>query len=75
MNDQNKNDGADLQKMIDQTVALRNAPRVLQLYLEMCQKCGVCAEQCHVAQTMPDKRTNPAARSDTFIYSVRIRLA
>ncbi|MEW5984183.1 MAG: (Fe-S)-binding protein [Acidobacteriota bacterium] len=55
---------ADLTRMIDQVKAIRNGPRVLQLYMDMCAKCGVCAEQCHVAQTMPHRRTNPAVRSD-----------
>jgi Fe-S oxidoreductase len=32
--------------------------------MDLCAKCGVCAEQCHVALAMPERRTNPAARSD-----------
>ncbi len=59
-----QNGGADLQKMIDQVMAIRGAPRVLRLYMDLCAKCGICAEQCHVAQAMPETRTNPAARSD-----------
>lgn len=57
-------DEAQLQKIIDQVKAIKNGPRVLQLYMDLCTKCGVCAEQCHVAQAMPERRTNPAARSD-----------
>jgi len=53
-----------LAKMVEQVKAIKNGPRVLQLYMDICAKCGICSEQCHVAQTMPDKRTNPAARSD-----------
>jgi Fe-S oxidoreductase len=55
---------AELQKIIDQIKAIKKGPRVMQLYMELCAKCGVCAEQCHVARTMPERRTNPAARSD-----------
>jgi Fe-S oxidoreductase len=55
---------AELQKIIDQVKAIKNGPQVLQVYMDICAKCGICAEQCHVAQAMPEKRTNPAARSD-----------
>jgi len=51
-----------LQRMIEQVRAIKNGPRVLQLYMDLCAKCGICADQCHVAQAMPEKRTNPAAR-------------
>ncbi len=53
-----------LQKMIEQVKAIKTGPQVMQLYMDICAKCGICADQCHVAQTMPMKRTNPAARSD-----------
>jgi Fe-S oxidoreductase len=55
---------SDLQAIIDQVKAIKNGPRVLQLYMDLCAKCGICAEQCHVARAMPERRTNPAARSD-----------
>ncbi len=55
---------AELQKIIDQIKSIKDGPQVMQLYMELCAKCGVCAEQCHVARTMPERRTNPAARSD-----------
>ena len=55
---------AELQKIIDQINAIKNGPRVLQLYMDLCAHCGICADQCHVAKTMPESRTNPAARSD-----------
>ncbi len=54
----------ELQKIIDQVKAIKNGPRVLQLYMDLCVKCGTCAEVCHVAQAMPERRTNPAGRSD-----------
>ena len=55
---------AELQTIIDQIKAIKNGPRVLQLYMDLCAHCGICAEQCHVAKTMPESRTNPAARSN-----------
>jgi Fe-S oxidoreductase len=57
-------DETELQKIIDQVKAIKNGPRVLQLYMDVCAKCGICAEECHVARTMPEKRTNPAVRAD-----------
>ncbi len=63
-NDEPQVNEAELQKIIDQIKAIKKGPRVMQLYMELCAKCGVCAEQCHVAKTMPERRTNPAARSD-----------
>ena len=55
---------ADLRKVIDQVKAIKNGPRVLQLYMDLCAKCGTCADQCHVARANPERRVNPAARSD-----------
>ena len=54
----------DLQTLIDQVLAIKNGPQVLQLYMDLCQSCGTCAEQCHVSVSNPSRRTNPAARSD-----------
>jgi [DsrC]-trisulfide reductase subunit K len=54
----------DLKKVIDQVTAIKDGPRVLQLYMDLCQHCGTCAEQCHVSVTNPSARTNPAMRSD-----------
>lgn len=53
-----------LRAIVDQVKAIRSGPRVLQLYMDLCQKCGICAEQCHVSRAFPEKRTNPAVRSD-----------
>ena len=52
------------QAVVDSVKAIKNAPRVLQLYMDICAHCGTCADNCHVYQADPDKRTNPAARSD-----------
>lgn len=55
---------ADIQKIIEQVKSIKNGPRVLQLYMDLCAKCGTCADQCHVARSNSDARVNPAARSD-----------
>ncbi|MFH1845813.1 MAG: (Fe-S)-binding protein [bacterium] len=64
MADEPKVNEAELQTIIDQVLAIKKGPRVMRLYMDLCQKCGICAEQCHVAKTMPEARTNPAQRSD-----------
>jgi Fe-S oxidoreductase len=43
---------------------MKNGPRVLRLYMEMCAKCGTCADQCPVYQGDPTTHRNPAVRSD-----------
>jgi len=44
--------------------AIENGPRVLRTYMEICAKCGTCAEQCPVYYGAPEKAHNPAQRSD-----------
>ncbi len=44
--------------------AIRKGPRVLQLYMDICAKCGTCADNCHVYQADPTPEKNPAKRSD-----------
>jgi Fe-S oxidoreductase len=44
--------------------AIENGPAALRVYMEICAKCGTCAEQCPVYYGAPEKRYNPAARSD-----------
>ena len=43
---------------------IRGQSRALQLYLEICARCGTCAEVCHVYQARPTRRSNPVLRSD-----------
>jgi len=52
------------QSVIDACTSIKNGPRVLKLYMEMCARCGTCAEQCPVYQGNPTKLRNPAVRSD-----------
>ena len=44
--------------------AIENGPRVMRTYMEICAKCGTCAEQCPVYYGAPEKGHNPAERSD-----------
>ena len=44
--------------------AIENGPAVLRIYMEICAKCGTCAEQCPTYYGSPEKARNPAARSD-----------
>jgi Fe-S oxidoreductase len=55
---------SDLQTIIEQAKSIRFGPRAIQLTLDLCTKCGICAEQCHVSRIIGESRVNPAARSD-----------
>jgi Fe-S oxidoreductase len=44
--------------------AIENGPASLRVYMEICAKCGTCAEQCPTYYGSPEKARNPAARSD-----------
>ena len=55
---------SDIEKAINSVKAIKDGPRALQLYMDICAKCGTCAEQCHVSKANPNRRTNPAAQSD-----------
>ncbi len=52
------------QEVIDAVIAIDNGPQVLKLYMEMCARCGTCAEQCPVYYGEPTKLRNPVLRSD-----------
>ncbi len=55
--------GEDLrQGVVDACKSMKNGPRVLRLYMEMCAKCGTCADQCPVVDCMiltPDRENDP----------------
>jgi Fe-S oxidoreductase len=55
---------ADIKKALSAVKAIKEGPRALQLYMDICAKCGTCAEQCHLSRADPQRRSNPAARSD-----------
>ncbi|UCD18265.1 MAG: (Fe-S)-binding protein [Candidatus Zixiibacteriota bacterium] len=63
--DEKATTGPALRKQVtDACKAIDNGPRVLKLYMEMCARCGTCAEQCPVYQGEPTELRNPARRSD-----------
>lgn len=57
-----------VQLMKDEVVkaieAIQNGPKVLRLYMEMCARCGTCAEVCPVYYGKPEPKYNPVRRSD-----------
>ena len=53
-----------LRTVIGAIEKLKIGPRALRLYMETCAKCGTCASQCPVYYGKPERRFNPAARSD-----------
>ena len=50
--------------VLDEAAAMARGPRVLQLYMDICARCGTCAKVCHVAQARPGRHTNPSVRAD-----------
>ncbi len=52
--------------VIDAIKGIRNGPRALRMYMEMCAKCGVCASACPVYYGAPEKRYHPAERTDVI---------
>ena len=52
------------QKVVDSITSIEDGPQVLRLYMDVCARCGVCAEQCPVYYGGPDEMRNPVVRSD-----------
>ena len=50
--------------MIKAIEAIEKGPAALRVAMEICAKCGTCAEQCPTYYGSPEKARNPAARSD-----------
>jgi Fe-S oxidoreductase len=55
---------SDAQTVLDSVGAIKQGPKALRLYMEMCAKCGTCASVCPVYYGRPDPKYNPANRSD-----------
>ncbi len=51
-------------KVVDAIKAIKDGPRAMRMYMEMCAKCGTCASVCPVYYGKGDKRFNPAERTD-----------
>jgi Fe-S oxidoreductase len=52
------------EQVVDSINAIKDGPRALRMYMEMCVKCGTCASVCPVYYGKPEKRYNPAERTD-----------
>ena len=57
-------DASNKEKVVDAIKAIKKGPRAMRMYMEMCAKCGVCSTVCPVYQGKPEKRYNPAERTD-----------
>jgi len=53
-----------VQTVIDEISAIKNGPLPLKLYMEICAKCGTCANVCPVYYGSDDKSLNPVERSN-----------
>jgi len=52
------------EKVVDAVKAIKKGPRAMQMYMDMCAKCGTCASVCPVYYGKSEKRYNPAERTD-----------
>ncbi|NQT35482.1 (Fe-S)-binding protein [bacterium] len=65
MGNKDKVTGEGLRKsVIDSIKAIDKGPKVLKLYMDMCARCGTCAEVCPVYYGEPTELRNPVVRSD-----------
>jgi Fe-S oxidoreductase len=56
--------GERREKAVAAITAIDKGPKVLKLYMEMCARCGTCAQVCPVYWGKADPSYNPALRSD-----------
>lgn len=55
----------DVNQIVNNEInAIKNGPLPLQLYMDICAKCGICASVCPVYYGSQEKSLNPAERSD-----------
>jgi Fe-S oxidoreductase len=52
------------EKILDGMSKWKKSARPLLMYLEVCSKCGACAEVCGMYQASPKKELNPAYRAN-----------
>ncbi len=52
------------EEVINAITAIEKGPKVLKLYMDMCARCGTCAEVCPVYYGKQDPKYNPVLRSD-----------
>ena len=58
------NEKSDRESVLKGIGAIKAGPRALRLYMDVCAKCGTCAEVCPVYYGKPEAKYNPANRSD-----------
>lgn len=63
MNQFKRIDQAETARVIQEVRAIKLGPRAIQLYMDICAKCGTCAQHCHVSRSDPAYPA-PAMRSD-----------
>ncbi|MGD2216694.1 MAG: (Fe-S)-binding protein [Gemmatimonadales bacterium] len=51
-------------QVVESIRAMKDGPRPMRMYMEMCVKCGTCASVCPVYYGKSEKRYNPAERTD-----------
>jgi Fe-S oxidoreductase len=54
----------DAEKIVEAIKAIKDGPKVLKLYMDLCAKCGTCATACPIYYGDDEKKYNPAHRSD-----------
>ena len=52
------------QQVVESISAIKDGPRAMRMYMELCAKCGTCASVCPVYYGKSEKRYNPAERTD-----------
>jgi Fe-S oxidoreductase len=55
---------SDQQAVLKGVGAIKAGPRALRLYMDLCAKCGTCAEVCPVYYGKQEPKYNPAHRAD-----------
>ncbi len=54
------------EKAIDKMADLKSKYRSVQVFLDMCVKCGACTDKCHYFLGTSDPKNMPVARQDLF---------
>jgi Fe-S oxidoreductase len=55
---------SEKETVVDAIKAMKDGPRAMRMYMDMCAKCGTCASVCPVYYGKSEKRFNPAERTD-----------
>jgi Fe-S oxidoreductase len=52
------------EQVVESIKAIKDGPRAMRMYMEMCVKCGTCASVCPVYYGKSEKRYNPDERTE-----------